>query len=67
MPIRTLIIIFLAVATLAGCGRKGLLEAPPPKPVAAPPLSTGPAEPAMAPAAAPAPAGPRRFFLDFLL
>ena len=78
MPIRTLIILALAVAAISGCGRRGDLE-PPGAPVAddtAPvslldgisPLDPGaPAATAVQPQLEPAPEPQRRFFLDFLL
>jgi predicted small lipoprotein YifL len=74
MPVRTLIIVLLAVAALAGCGRRGPLEAPDTRPdagvVAAPPTNVSPLDPGST--VVPVPREPqvaprRRFFLDFLL
>ena len=74
MPVRTLIIVVLAVAALAGCGRRGDLEAPGARPaagaVAAPPTNVSPLDPGST--VVPVPKEPqlaprRHFFLDFLL
>ena len=77
MPIRVLIIAVLAMAVVAGCGRRGALEAPPSAAAVAPaqPLPDGgvspldPGSDALGASAAPPPppASKRRFFLDFLL
>ena len=74
MPVRTLIIVLLTVAALAGCGRRGDLEAPGARPaegaVAAPPTNVSPLDPGstVVPVAKDQqPAPRRRFFLDFLL
>ena len=72
MPLRTLIIVLLALAALAGCGRRGSLEAPgaATSTSAGPPSNVSPLDPGSLPAT------PeqhqlqpprRRFFLDFLL
>ena len=74
MPVRTLIIVLLAVAALSGCGRRGSLEAPGAEPAAvaggvttnASPLDPGSLVVEAPPEPAPPPAK-RRFFLDFLL
>ncbi len=63
MQVRALIIILLATAALAGCGRYGPLEDPPAKPVA-PASQTAPDQ---APAPPPAPPQRHHFLLDFLL
>jgi hypothetical protein len=76
MPVRTLIIVLLSVAALAGCGRRGSLEepgTPATGTIAAPPGSgISPLDPGSPPVAAPPqsvsqPAPERRFLLDFLL
>ena len=75
MPVRTLIIVVLAAAVLAGCGRRGALEDPgvPPSAgaVAAPVTNVSPLDPGSTVVPVPKeqqPAAPRRrFFLDFLL
>ncbi len=81
MPIRTLAIILIATTALAGCGRRGSLEAPgeaeavsslaaqTTSPIPGEPLLTGPVSPGAQepPRAAPATAPQRRFVLDFLL
>jgi predicted small lipoprotein YifL len=78
MPIRTLIIVILAVAAISGCGRRGNLELPaaavvneaPATALAADgvsPLDPGSTEPENQAEAQPAPPPRRRFFLDFLL
>jgi predicted small lipoprotein YifL len=74
MPVRTLIIVLLAVAALAGCGRRGPLEDPgvPPSAgaVAAPPTNVSPLDPGSTVVPVPKeqqPAPRRRFLLDFLL
>jgi predicted small lipoprotein YifL len=80
MPIRTLIVIVLAVAALSGCGRRGTLEEPTkvetnavPTAASAPPPSAdySPLDPGTsrtpAPASPPKPAAKKGFFLDFLL
>ena len=67
MPIRTLIIVVLAAAVIAGCGRRGPLEAPDAAAVEVPAPAAGALD-APAPAAPPPEPEPqRRFFLDFLL
>ena len=72
MPVRTLIIVLLALAALSGCGRRGGLEAPNAEPVTgtattnASPLDPGSLVVEAPPEPAPPPAQ-RRFFLDFLL
>ena len=65
MPIRTLIIVVLAAAVVAGCGRRGQLEAPDAA-VVEPGPAAGALDPAL-PAPTPEPEPQRRFFLDFLL
>jgi predicted small lipoprotein YifL len=74
MPVRTLIIVLLAAAALAGCGRRGPLEAPDARPAAglvtAPPTNVSPLDPGSTVVPVPReeqPAPRRRFFLDFLL
>ena len=77
MPIRSLIIVILAVAALTGCGRRGPLEDPGVAPVAdaattPAPAGTGispldPGAPAVIQEPAAEPVPKRRFFLDFLL
>ncbi len=82
MPIRSLLVLLIVAAmALAGCGRRGSLEAPDradavsnpaqqtTSPVPGEPLLTGPLSPgAQEPAEArPTTAPERRFFLDFLL
>ena len=77
MPIRTLIIVLLAVTALAACGRRGPLEAPGAQPAAAagptapPATNVSPLDPGSVPAT-PArqqlqPPPRRHFFLDYLL
>jgi predicted small lipoprotein YifL len=79
MPIRTLIIVLLAVAVVSGCGRRGNLEQPgatvaddeaaralPSDGIS--PLDPGSSALAGEPASEPpSPRDQRRFFLDFLL
>jgi predicted small lipoprotein YifL len=77
MPIRTMLIILLAAAILAGCGRRGSLEAPgavateqsavPLAPDGISPLDPG--SNAFGAEDEPLPTSPpqRRFLLDFLL
>jgi predicted small lipoprotein YifL len=73
MPVRTLIIVLLAVAAIAGCGRRGSLEAPgaaPSTSSAAPTSNVSPLDPGSVPATPeqrPIEPQQRRFFLDFLL
>jgi predicted small lipoprotein YifL len=80
MPLRSLIIVLLAVAALTGCGRRGSLEAPPAATAVEPGATTttvapsdvaSPIDPGAPSVAAPAPTpvepARRRFFLDFLL
>jgi predicted small lipoprotein YifL len=76
MPVRTLIIVLLAVAALSGCGRRGALEEPGARPAATAETAvqaddTSPLDPGApaiaAPEVQPTPPPRRRFFLDFLL
>jgi predicted small lipoprotein YifL len=73
MPVRTLIIVLLAVAALAGCGRRGDLEAPgaTTSTSAAPPTNVSPLDPGSVPVTPQQqqlqPPPRRRFLLDFLL
>lgn len=80
MPVRTLIVVLLAVAALTGCGRRGGLEEPgaatvgestTPAPAGSGTSPLDPGAPAAPPAVIPEPdrqpAPKRRFFLDFLL
>ncbi len=80
MPVRTLIIVLLALAALSGCGRRGALEEPGARPAAGAgeaasavpvddtmsPLDPG-APVVLAPEGQAPPAPRRRFLLDFLL
>jgi predicted small lipoprotein YifL len=72
MPVRTLIIVLLALAALTGCGRRGAPEAPSAEPLmGAATTNTSPLDPGSLvvapPPEQPAPPAKRRFFLDFLL
>ena len=74
MPVRTLIIVLLAVAAVSGCGRRGSLQVPGAEPAAvagAPTTNASPLDPGSlvveAPPEQPPPPARRRFFLDFLL
>jgi len=75
MPVRTLIIVLLALATLSGCGRRGGLEEPgaavgestSPAPAGTGTSPLDPGAPAVIVEPEPQPAPKRRFFLDFLL
>jgi hypothetical protein len=81
MPVRTLILVLLAVAALSGCGRRGPLEEPSastgavsedaavPAGAGISPLDPGAPAPSAAapPPAQQQPAPRRRFLLDFLL
>jgi len=77
MPLRTLIIVLLAVVALAGCGRRGNLEPPGGQPAAAagpygaPVTDVSPLDPGSVPALPEQrqiqPPPRRRFFLDYLL
>jgi predicted small lipoprotein YifL len=73
MPVRTLIIVLLALAAVSGCGRRGSLQAPGAEPAVpgAPTTNASPLDPGSlvveAPPEQPPPPARRRFFLDFLL
>ncbi len=78
MPIRTFIVILLALAVVSGCGRRGNLEPPgvaasTPSTSTAPATAISPLDPGSSPASgdlpppAPAEAPKKRFLLDFLL
>jgi len=73
MPIRALIIVVVAVAALAGCGRRGDLEPPGTTGTtsAAPPINVSPLDPGSEPALPEQnqlqPPPRRRFILDYLL
>jgi predicted small lipoprotein YifL len=80
MPLRTLLIVLIAVAALSGCGRRGDLEAPGATTTAAPGTPATPAPPGggispLDPGSAgkgetvtpPDQAPKKRFLLDFLL
>jgi predicted small lipoprotein YifL len=78
MPIRTLIVILLALAVVSGCGRRGSLESPgatasTPSTSTAPATAISPLDPGSPPTTndvtppTPAEAPKKRFLLDFLL
>jgi predicted small lipoprotein YifL len=73
MPIRALIIVLVTLAALAGCGRRGDLEAPgaTTSTSTAPPSNVSPLDPGSVPATPeqqPIEPPPRRhFILDYLL
>jgi predicted small lipoprotein YifL len=73
MPLRTLILVALVAAAVAGCGRRGSLDAPGETTTLAPGAGSASttldtASPgAQEPEPAQPPAPERRFFLDFLL
>lgn len=72
MPIRALIIVVVAIAALAGCGRRGDLEAPgaTTSTSIAPPSNVSPLDPGSVPAPPEQQVQPppqRRFILDYLL
>jgi predicted small lipoprotein YifL len=77
MPIRTLIVILLALAVVSGCGRRGSLESPgataSTPSTSAPATAISPLDPGSPPAnndvtpPTPVEAPKKRFLLDFLL